>query len=81
MKAYKFSHFNYSLVMSLLEAVVAPKPAWDAGSATTRQIHYMGGSLTTPTAPQRIDVDPNRCGEPMNPLKGTPTLQGGEEVS
>jgi len=51
--------------------VVAPKPMWDAGSATTSQIHYMGGSLTTPTAPQRTDVNPNRCGEPMNPLKET----------
>jgi len=67
--------------MSLLVVVVAPKPVWDAGSATTRQIHYMGGSLTTPTAPQRTDVAPNRCGEPVNPLKGIPTLQGGEEVS
>ena len=60
--------------MSLLEAVVAPKPMWDAGFATTRQIHYMGGSLTTPTAPQMTDVDPNRCGEPVNPLKGTLAL-------
>jgi putative transposase len=34
----------------------------------------MGGSLTAPTAPQMTDVDPNRCGEPMNPLKGAPTL-------
>jgi len=54
-----------------LMVVVAPKPMWDAGSATTSQIHYMGGSLTTPTAPQRTDVNPNRCGEPMNPLKET----------
>jgi len=65
--------------MSLLQAVVAPKPMWDAGSATTRQIHYMGGSLATPTAPQMTDVDPNRCGEPVNPLKGTlaPLGRGG----
>jgi len=35
----------------------------------------MGGSLTTPTFPQIINVIPNRCGEPMNALKG------GEEVS
>jgi IS605 OrfB family transposase len=34
----------------------------------------MGGSLTTPTAPQMTDVAPNRWGEPMNPLKGTSTL-------
>jgi hypothetical protein len=27
------------------------------------------------------DVNPNRCGEPVNPLKGTLALQGGEEVS
>ena len=27
------------------------------------------------------DVDPNRCGEPMNPLKRTFALKGGEEVS
>jgi hypothetical protein len=26
------------------------------------------------------DVNPNRCGEPMKPLKGALTLQGGEEV-
>jgi len=25
-----------------------------------------GGSLTTPTAPQMTDVNPNRCGELMN---------------
>ena len=25
----------------------------------------MGGSLTTPTAPQMKDVVPNRCGEPL----------------
>jgi putative transposase len=41
----------------------------------------MGRSLTAPTAPQMTDVDPKRCGEPMNPLKGTPALKGGEEVS
>ncbi|MGY0287739.1 MAG: RNA-guided endonuclease TnpB family protein [Candidatus Methanodesulfokora washburnensis] len=34
----------------------------------------MGGSLATPTAPQMKDVNPNRCGEPMKPLKGA--LQG-----
>jgi len=50
--------------------VVAPKPVWDAGSATTKQVE-MGGFLTTPTAPQRTDVAPNRCGEPVNPLKET----------
>jgi sensor histidine kinase regulating citrate/malate metabolism len=27
------------------------------------------------------DVNPNRCGEPMNTLKETLALQGGEEVS
>ena len=26
------------------------------------------------------DVDPNRCGEPVNPLEGTLALHGGEEV-
>jgi IS605 OrfB family transposase len=30
----------------------------------------MGGSLTAPTAPQMTDVAPNRCGEPMSPLRG-----------
>ena len=30
----------------------------------------MGGSLTTPTAPQMTDVNPNRCGEPMNRPSG-----------
>ena len=72
-KAYKLSYFSCSLVMSLLVVVVAPKPTWDAGSATTKQVE-MGGSLATPTAPQRTDVDPNRCGEPVNPLKGTLAL-------
>jgi len=38
----------------------------------------MGGSLTTPTAPQMTDVIPNRWGEPVSRPKGT--LQGGEEV-
>jgi IS605 OrfB family transposase len=44
-------------------------------------ISKMGGPLTAPTAPQRTDVNPNRCGEPMKPLEGTPALQGWEEVS
>jgi IS605 OrfB family transposase len=39
-----------------------------------RALDQMGGSLTTPTAPQMTDVDPNRCGEPVNPLKGTLAL-------
>jgi putative transposase len=34
----------------------------------------MGGCLTTPTALQMTDVNPNRCGEPVNPLKESPTL-------
>jgi putative transposase len=34
-----------------------------------RALEKMGGSLTTPTAPQMTDVAPNRCGEPVNPLK------------
>jgi hypothetical protein len=51
--------------------VVVPKPMWDAGFATTSQIHYMGGSQATPTAPQMTDVAPNRYGEPVNPLKET----------
>jgi len=44
-----------------------------------RALDQMGGSLTTPTAPQRTDVSPNRCGEPVNPLKGTlaPLERGG----
>jgi len=61
--------------------VVAPKPAWDAGSATTHAMQAkMGGSLATPTAPQRTDVSPNRCGEPVSRPKETLALQGGEEV-
>uniref|UniRef100_A0A7C1E2T4 Uncharacterized protein n=1 Tax=Fervidicoccus fontis TaxID=683846 RepID=A0A7C1E2T4_9CREN len=40
----------------------------------------MGGSLATPTAPQRTDVSPNRCGEPVSRPKETLALQGGEEV-
>jgi len=61
--------------------VVVPKPTGDAGSATTRQIHRVGGSLATPTAPQRTDVSPNRCGEPVSRPKETLAHQGGEEVS
>ncbi|MFP3264768.1 MAG: RNA-guided endonuclease TnpB family protein [Acidilobus sp.] len=34
----------------------------------------MGGSLTTPTAPQVTDVSPNRWGEPVNRPKGTLAL-------
>ena len=39
-----------------------------------RALSKVGGSLTTPTAPQMTDVDPNRCGEPMNPLRGALAL-------
>jgi IS605 OrfB family transposase len=39
-----------------------------------RALTQMGGSLTTPTALQMTDVAPNRCGEPVNPLKGTLAL-------
>jgi len=64
-----------------LMVVVAPKPMWDAGIATTKQVE-MGGSLTTPTALQMTDVNPNRCGEPVNPLKGTlaPLGRGGGQT-
>ena len=31
-----------------------------------RALSQMGGSLTTPTAPQMTDVNPNRWGEPVN---------------
>jgi IS605 OrfB family transposase len=41
----------------------------------------MGGALAPSTAPQVTYVNPNRWGEPVNPLKGTLALQGGEEVS
>jgi len=58
--------------------VVAPKHV-DAGSAATHTSSE-GGSLATPTAPQMTDVSPNRCGEPVKPLKGTLAHQGGEEV-
>jgi len=34
----------------------------------------MGGPLAAPTAPQMTDVSPNRCGEPVKPLKGTLAL-------
>jgi len=33
----------------------------------------MGGSLTTPTAPQMTDVNPNRCGEPVNRPRREPS--------
>jgi len=45
-----------------------------------RALLKMGGSLTTPTAPQMTDVNSNRCEEPMTRPKGTPALKGGEEV-
>jgi len=50
-------------MMSKIRITVAPK-LLDAGSTTTKRIHYMGGSLTTLTAPQMTDVIPNRWGEP-----------------
>jgi len=52
--------------------MVAPEHV-DAGSATTKTSSE-GGSLAAPTAPQRTDVDPNRCGEPMNRPKGALAL-------
>jgi len=39
-----------------------------------KALKQMGGALTPATAPQMTDVTPNRCGEPMNPLKGTLAL-------
>jgi len=44
-----------------------------------RALLKMGGSLTTPTAPQMTDVNPNRCGEPVTRPKGTlaPLGRGG----
>jgi hypothetical protein len=57
-----------------------PLSTWMRGAQPLIQT-VMGGSLATPNAPQMIDVDPNRCGEPVKPLKGTLALQGGEEVS
>ncbi|MEM4016850.1 MAG: hypothetical protein QW604_03460 [Fervidicoccaceae archaeon] len=36
--------------------------------------YTVGGSLATPTAPQMTDVNPNRCGEPMNRPKETLAL-------
>jgi len=39
-----------------------------------RALGKMGGSLTTPTAPQMTDVSPNRWGEPVNRPKGTLAL-------
>jgi IS605 OrfB family transposase len=39
-----------------------------------RALKQMGGPLAAPTVPQRTDVDPNRCGEPVKPLKGALAL-------
>jgi len=39
-----------------------------------RALNQMGGTLTSPTAPQMTDVSPNRWGEPMNRPKGTLAL-------
>jgi IS605 OrfB family transposase len=40
-------------------------------------INPPGGSLTTPTAPQMTDVNPNRWGEPMNRPKGPSPFRAG----
>jgi len=37
-----------------------------------RALLKMRGPLTAPTAPQMTNVNPNRCGEPMNPSKENP---------
>ncbi|MFP3320798.1 MAG: RNA-guided endonuclease TnpB family protein [Acidilobus sp.] len=39
-----------------------------------RALSQMGGTLTSPTAPQVTDVSPNRWGEPVNRPKGTLAL-------
>jgi len=39
-----------------------------------RALEKMGGPLTALTAPQMTDVNPNRCGEPVKPLKETLAL-------
>ena len=39
-----------------------------------RALSKMWGALIPLNAPQMTDVNPNRCGEPMNPLKGTLAL-------
>ena len=39
-----------------------------------RALNQMGGTLTSPTAPQVTDVNPNRWGEPVNRPKGTLAL-------
>jgi hypothetical protein len=59
-----------------VDIVATPKPEQDARGATAnmRMPSPIGGSPTTPTAPQMTDVAPNRCGEPMNPLKGALAL-------
>jgi len=42
-----------------------------------RALEQMGGSLTTPTAPQMTDVNPNRWGEPPSPKRGEPSPSPG----
>jgi len=37
-------------------------------------LSMMGGPLTAPTVPLMTDVNPNRCREPVNPLKETLAL-------
>jgi hypothetical protein len=68
----------YELFLFYSRTVVAPEHV-DAGSGATHTSCDCG-SLATPTAPQMTDVDPNRCGEPMKPLKGAHAPQGGEKV-
>ena len=41
-----------------------------------RALFEMEGALIPLTAPQMTDVNPNRCGEPMNRPKGTPRPEG-----
>ncbi|MEM4016389.1 MAG: hypothetical protein QW604_01085 [Fervidicoccaceae archaeon] len=55
-----------------------PLSTWDAGSATTHAMQAkMGGTLTTPIAPQTTDVSPNRCGEPVNPPREPSPFRAG----
>ncbi|MEM1605455.1 MAG: hypothetical protein QXW41_04355 [Fervidicoccaceae archaeon] len=50
-----------------------PLSTWMRGAQPLIQA-VMRGSLATPTAPQRTDVNPNRCGEPVSRPKGTLAL-------
>jgi hypothetical protein len=56
------------------KAVMDRKAYKVPSSIKLMELSKMGGTLTSPTAPQVTDVSPNRWGEPVNRPKGTLAL-------